>query len=291
MFSSLGHHPIIGLSIEGADLRLICVDKHEIVRIVSRPLDPNLAPGGVVADPAAFGHALRTILDEYELPKATVVASFPDICAISKMIPMPKTTPTKVAQVVEREVRRDPVLSSGEYRIFHQVVSNGPAAITVFVLAVRKAALAQYLAGLRQAALAPQMVELRPLAMMRAINQPHIIIANIERTSFDLVIVSNNLPVVMRTMALSGDDGEIVQAVVAELERTIESYNNNQPQPLSADLPVALTGEFSASPDLQQAVTGQLGRPLVSLACPFTAPAGFDVANFVVNIGLVLKAR
>lgn len=291
LFSSLGRRPIIGLSIEGADLRVICVDRRKIVRIVSRPLDPELMPGGVVADPAAFGHAVRTILNEYELPKATVVASFPDVNAISKMLPLPKNAMMKVAEVVEREARRDPIIGNGEYRIFHQVVNESPTEIMVFVLAVRNAPLTQYLAGLRQAAIVPQMVELRPLAMIRAINQPHIIIANVERTSFDVVIVSNDLPVIMRTMAFSGSDGEIVKDVVSELERTIESYNSNHPQPLSPRLAVALTGEFSALPDLRQAVTERLGRPLVSLTCPFAAPAGFDVANFVVNIGLVLKAR
>lgn len=289
--SSFGRHPIIGLSIEGTDLRVICVDRRKIVRIVAKPLEPELVPGGVVADPAAFGLAVRNILNEYELPKATVVAGFPDVNAISRMLTLPRDATTKVAQVVEREARRDPVISNGGYRIFHQMVSESPTQITVFVLAIRRAPLEQYLAGLKQAAIIPQMVELRPLAMIRAINQPHIIIANVERTSFDVVIVSNNLPVIMRTMTLSGNETDTVQDVVSELERTIESYNSNHPHPLSPRLPVALTGELSATPDLQQAVQERLGRPLAPLSCPYAAPAGFDVANFVVNIGLVLKAR
>jgi hypothetical protein len=290
--SSLTRHPIIGLSIEGSDLRLICVDGRKIVRIVCKPLEPDLMPGGIVADPDAFGLAVRTILNEYELPRgATVVAGFPDVSAIGKMLTLPRDATTKVAQVVEREARRDPLIGNGEYRIFHQTVNQSQAEITVFVLAVRSDPLDKYLAGLKHAAITPQMVELRSLAMIRAINQPHTIIVNVERTSFDIVIVSNNLPVIMRTMSLTGDDGEIIQDVVAELERTIDSYNSERTPPLNPRLPVALTGEFSASPDLQKAVTGYLGRPIVTPTCPYAAPAGFDVANFVVNVGLALKAR
>jgi Tfp pilus assembly PilM family ATPase len=289
--SSLRRHPIIGLSIEGSDLRLICVDGRSIVRIVSKPLAPELMPGGIVADPAAFGLAVRTILNEYELPRATVVAGFPDVSAIGKMLILPRDATAKIAQVVEREARRDPVIGNGEYRIFHQTVNKSTTSMTVFVLAVRSDPLDRYLAGLKHAGITPQLVELRSLAMIRAINQPHTIIVNVERTSFDIVIVSNNLPVIMRTMALSGNDAEIVQDVVSELERTIDSYNSNQPHPLNQRLPVALTGEFSTLPDLQQAVTARLDRPIVAPTCPYAAPAGFDVANFVVNIGLTLKAR
>jgi len=129
------------------------------------------------------------------------------------------------------------------------------------------------------------------LAMIRAINQPHTIIANIERTSLDVVIVSNNLPVIMRSVPLAGGESDGVDVVVRELQLTIESYNSDHPHPLSQRLPLALIGELSALPDMRQAIEERLGHPLAALTCPFAAPAGFDTANFMVNIGLALKAR
>jgi Tfp pilus assembly PilM family ATPase len=289
--SRFGQRPVVALSIEGNDLRLICVSGREIVRLVAKPLPPDAMPGGVVADPAVFGSAVRTILNEYEIPHGTVVVGFPDVNAISKMLTLPTDASTKVADVVVREARRDPVIGQGDYRVFHQIVAQSPVQITVFLLAVRRTALTHYLDGLRLAGIAPQMVELRPLAMIRAINQPHTIIANAERPSLDVIVVSNNLPVIMRSVPLSGNDTEFVQEVVHELELTIESYNSQHQPPLNSRLPIALTGELSATPDLQQAVQERLGHPIATLACPFTGPGGFAVANFIVNIGLVLKTR
>jgi hypothetical protein len=290
-FAGVGRRPIIGLSIEGTDLRLISVSGRKIERVVCKPLPADLMPGGVVADPAAFGAAVSAILTEYEVPRGTVVAGFPDTDAIARMMTLPKEAGKKLVEVAQREARRDPVIGQGDYRIYQQKVGESESEITAFVLAVRRIALEQYLAGLRQAAILPHMVELRPLAMIRAINQPHTIIANVERTSLDVVVVNNNLPLIMRSVPLSGSDAEMVEVVTLELGRTIESYNSNQPQPLNPRLPMVLIGELSAQPDMVEAVEQRLGHPIAPLTCPFAAPPGFAVANFVVNIGLVLKAQ
>ena len=287
--ASFGRRSVVGLSIEGNDLRLICVSGREMVRLVSRPLGSDVIPGGVVVDAGAFAVAVRTILNDYDIPRSTIVAGFPDLDARSRLLTLPKDASTKLADVVKREARHDEVIGKGDYRIYHQVVSEGQTQIQVFVLAVKQAALTQYLEGLRQAGVIPQMVEMRPLAMIRAINQPHTIIAHIERTALDVIIVANNLPVIMRSVPLS--EAGIVEVVVQELGRTIDAYNSDHPLPLSARLPVALTGELADTPDLQQAVQDRLGHPIATLTCPFAAPAGFAVPTFIVNIGLVLKAR
>ncbi len=289
--TSLGQRPVVGLSIDGNDLRLVSVSRREVTRFLSRPLPPGILPGGVVADGEGFGAAVRTILKEYELPPATIVAGFPDTDAISKVITLPRDAGTKLAEVVQREARRDPVIGNGNYRVFFQKVRESDNQLTIFVLAVRRPALEQYLIGLKRAGIAPKMVELRPLAMIRAINQPHIIIANIEHNALDVVIVSNNLPVIMRSVPLAGSDTEIVDVAMQELERTIESYNSDRPHPLSPHLPVALTGELAALPEVQAAVPERVGHPILALTCPFAASPGFAVASFIVSIGLVLKAQ
>lgn len=290
---SLGGKTVTGLSIEGADLRVICVSGREITRIVNRPLPPETLSGGVVVNSAAFGAATRAILDEYELPRATVVAGYPDMDAIARQMTLPREAGARIGEVVQREARRDPIIGSGAYRIYHQVVSQTKEQISVFVLAVRGAALDRYLAGLKLAAIAPQMVELRPLAMIRAVNQLDTIIAHIERTALDLLVVRNFLPAIVRSVPLpeGGDEASIVETVVVELGRTIEAYNSDSAQPLNVDLPVTLTGDLSALPPLRTAIAERVGHPVAELTCPFAAPAGFAAANFVVNIGLVLKAR
>ena len=285
-----GRRSIISLSIEGNDLRLVCVTGKEIVRFASHTLDPDAMPGGMVTNPTVFGHALRAILAESDIPRGTWIVGFPDSDACSRILNLTKDSRLAVADMVRREMRRDPFLASNEYRLFHQVVEEKTTEIKVFVLAVRRAALTGFLEGLRIAGIAPRLVELRPLALIRAINQPHTIIANVERTFVDVIIVSNYLPMIMRSVPLP-EDNTATTEIVNELKRTIDSYNGDHPVQLKARLPLVLTGEMSSRPDLVDALTNGLQRPVVGPGCPFIAPPGFAVESFVVNLGLILKAR
>ncbi len=291
LLPSLGQAPVIGLSIEGNDLRLIYVRNQAIERIASPKLDSALMPGGMVADPAAFGSAVRAAVSAFDLPRAAVVAGFPDTGARSKIITLPKTASQRIAEVVQRQARQDPVMGTPDYRLFHQVVAEGANEISVFALALQRVALDNFIAGLRLGGVAPQRLEWRPLAIMRAINQPHIMIAHVERPSVDVIIVSNNLPVIVRSVPLSDDEATIVPDVVRELQQTIDAYNHDHAQPLSPHLPIALTGELADAPDLRPAIEEQVGHPVASPTCPFKAAAGFAVASFITPIGLALKAR
>jgi Tfp pilus assembly PilM family ATPase len=288
--ASVGRRVVIGLSVEGNDLRLICISGREIVRFLSRPLPDGAMPGGVVADASVFGKAVRSILHEYELPRATIVAGFSDAEAITKMLTLPAEAGGKLAELVQQEAQNDPVIRSGDYRVYHYVVARTASQTNAFMLAVRGAALDEYVAGLQQAGIAPHMVDLRALAMIRAINQPHTIIAGIERTALDVIIVSNYAPVIMRSVPLSGTEADI-DLIGREIEQTIEAYNRDHPHPLSPRLPLALIGEMADDPAVQQAIMARVQHPFADLACPYSAPSGFAIANFAVSIGLALKAR
>jgi hypothetical protein len=293
LLPSRGQREIIGLSIEGNDLRIICVQEHEIVRFINRPLDPKLIPDGVVPDPAAFGLAVKKILTDYNLNPATVIAGFPDVKAVSKIVELQKQRGLSFADAVKRAARIELLVDDTGWRVFHQVVAQHSEQMKVFLLAVRRAPLADYMKGLKLAGIAPVMVDLRPLAMVRAVDQPYIIIAHVERTSLDLVIVANNLPAIMRSTLLSSTDGVVsMSGVVDEISKAIDACDRNNPDhPLDPSVPIALSGELSTTPELQQGIQDKLKRTIVTTRCPLTAAAGFDTANFIVNIGLVLKLQ
>ncbi len=288
----LAGRSVVALSLEGTDLRVLCARGRAVERWLSVPLDPALLPLGTGRDPAAFGQAVRSILSEHEVPRGRVVAGFPATHALSCLLSLPPMPPATLRDVLRREAKRVLWVDSAEYHLFHQVVEEASDHVRIFLIAVRREALDAYLSGLRLANVVPQMVELRPLAMVRAISQPHIIISNAERSSLDVIIVSNSVPVVMRSLLVEETDvAGACGLVVDELERTIASYNDsNRDRPLSPRLAVALTGELSAEPDLHHLVRERLGRPVAALSCPLSCPQGFPVANFVVNAGLVLKA-
>lgn len=289
---SLGSAPITTLSFEGYDLRVLTVRGRAIERFISTPFDPALIPDGVVQDAQTFGEALRITLTEHEVAGNVVRAAFPAAHALARLLTLPKVGQDVLRDMVRRESKRAFLIEPAEYHIFHQPVAEHGNEMRVYVIAVRKDMLEPYLAGLRAAGLYPDVVELRPLAIVRAVNQPHTIIANVERSSFDIVIVSNNVPAVMRSLLLHDGEAGAGQAnLVDELEHTIAFYNDsNRERPLSPRLPVVLTGELADAQELQDALRERLDREISQVSCPFACPAGFAVGNFAVNIGLAQRS-
>lgn len=281
--------PVVALSIEGNDLRLLYVRGGTIERLASRQLDSSILPGGVVGDRVAFGAAVRGILTEFEIPPVPVVAGFPESAARSTIIDVPKQDQQKTAEVVRRHARQDPVMGNPDYRLFYQVVAESAQEMRVFALAVRRAVLDEFVEGLRLARVTLRRVEWRPLALARAINQPHALIAHIEKTTLDVIVVSNNAPLIVRSVALGGADTAVAD-VARELEHTIAAYNAEHAQPLSPHLSLTLTGEVGDLPEARAAIAEQLQRQLAVLQCPFKSKGGVAIASFIVPIGLALRA-
>jgi Tfp pilus assembly PilM family ATPase len=172
----------VSLNIDGSDLRIIALDGLQITRFVTRPLDSFLLPDGIVANPPAFGAAVRTILNEYEIAGGPVVAGFADVGVHTRLLLLPRRRDLNVSDEVKRVTKTDPLLAPETNRLFHQVVDEQADQVTVFILAVRREPLAAFMAGLGAAGIDPLKVELRPLALVRGVGQSQIVIAHAERT-------------------------------------------------------------------------------------------------------------
>jgi len=67
-------------------------------------------------------------------------------------------------------------------------------------------------------------------------------------------------------------------------------YNaSHNEAPLGADVPILVSGELAAEKDSWMSLGGQEGRPVESLVSLFTAPEGFDMTAFQVNLGLAQR--
>jgi hypothetical protein len=183
---------------------------------------------------------------------------------------------------------------SEEDNYFHwQVLPTTTAQTRVFVLAVPKEPLSALLRALNQANIRPKNVDLKPLALMRAVNQRDAIIANCESNSMELVIVSDDVPVLIRSVFLG--EGVVTQdyavgRISDELGRTIVTYNEiNKEHPLDPNVPIYLTGAAAAGVPFALNVAALTGRTVQPLEAPLHAPEDFPLAEYMVNLGLILK--
>lgn len=284
---------ILSLTIEGTNIRIVVYHKNAIESWNSVAFDSHLIKMGQVADPEGLGEVIKNAAKDIEPSKCYVVCALPGLRSVSRIINIPNVSKKEMEIVVPREVRRTMTVSEEDNYFHWQVLPATSAQTRVFVLAVPKEPLSSLLRALNQAGMRPKNIDLKPLALMRAVNQRDAIIANCENNSMELVIVADDVPVLIRSVFLG--EGVVTQdyavgRISDELGRTIVTYNEiNKERPLDPNVPIYLTGAAAAGVPFALNVAALTGRTVQPLETPIHCPDGFPIAEYMVNLGLILK--
>ena len=109
----------------------------------------------------------------------------------------------------------------------------------------------------------------------------------------ELVIVVDDVPVLIRSVFLGEEvvtQDYAVGRISDELRRTIDTYNeSNVDNPLDPEVPIYLSGASAASVPFALNVAALTGRTVQPLEPPIHYPEDFPLAEFMVNVGLILK--
>lgn len=284
---------IISLSIEGTTLRLLSFYKGSVEVWDSVPFNPEFLRMGHVADPPGLGGVIKSALEGRELIMGQVVCALPGLRTMSRVISVPKVGKRELGGVVSREVRRALSVAEEDNDLHWQILPTETDQMRIFVLAVPREPLHALMEALLEAGIRPYAIDLKPLALMRAVGKKDAIIANGESNSVELVIIADDVPTLVRSVFLG--EGVVSQdyavgRISDELTRTIAFYNDSNPEtPLSPEVPVYLTGAVASSVSFALNVAALIGRPVQPPDPPLPYPEDFPVAEFMVNLGLVLK--
>ena len=287
---------VLALTLEGTDVRLVSYHNNAIESWKSVSFDARLLKMGQVADPEGLGEVIKNAIAGIETNRCYVVCALPGLRSVSRIITIPNVGKKELDSVVPREVRRTMTVSEEDNYFHWQILpSETEAAQTrVFLLAVPKEPMSLLLRAFSHAGLNPSIIDLKPLALMRAVNQKDAIIANCEGNSMELVIVSDDIPVLIRSVFLGegvANQDYAIGRISDELGRTIVTYNEiNKEHPLNPDIPVYLTGAAAAGVPFALNVAALTGRTVQPLESPIPLPADLPIAQYMVNIGLILKA-
>jgi hypothetical protein len=288
-----GEKRIVTMSIEGTDLRLLFFSGKSVESWDSVAFNPQILKVGQVADPAGLAAVIKNAFEGRDVTKAQVVCALPGLRSVSRVINIPKVSKKELALVVPREVNKLMTISEEDNYIHWQPVTTEADKMDVFVLAVPKEPLTVFMEALNLAAIKPAAIDLKPLALARAVNQKDAIIACGESNSMELVIVVDDVPVLVRSVFLG--EGIVTQdyavgRISDELGRTILTYNEiNKERPLDPEVPIYLCGASAGGVPFALNVAALTGRTVQPLEPPLPLPANFPIADFMVNLGLLLK--
>ena len=146
---------------------------------------------------------------------------------------------------------------------------------------------------LQYAGLYPQAMELEGMALARAVDASNAIIANVERASLDVVLVTQGIPKIMRTVSVPEDMSEEARGghTAGVLQRTVAYYeNHNADQPIPPETPLFLVGPGGDDSSFRERVQSNVDSPLHDFAPALEYPDHLPLHQYAVNLGLALRA-
>ncbi len=288
---------IVTLEIDTTAIRLMETSEGRVVKWASLALDPTLFEDGVISDPPALSAAVRQLMDSSGIKARDVIASVSGLYSVSRIVTVstPPGGGVTTREAVLEAAEEIMPLSVDELYLSWQTIATGEGAQQALVVGVPRDVIDAEMRALRIAGINPRTLDLKAIALARAVNKEQALILNIEPSSFDIIIVANGIPEVIRTIAWQPDDlteEERVEHLAMNLELTVDFYNSHHTDaPLDPATPFLITGQVSGDLDLMEKLPARVGYPLESLAPPLECPKHMPVSQYAVNIGLALKGQ
>jgi len=285
---------VITLDIDSTAIRLLETRGDRVTKWASVSLEPGEVEGEVVSNPQALSTKVKQLMASSGIKGKKVSASFSGLYSVSRILPLSNlpgglTTPQAVLEAASEIMPVD----TDKLYLSWQTIATGEGAQEVFVVGVPQDIIDAEVRALRAAGINPHILDLKTMALARVVNREQALILNIEPSSFDIVVVVNGVPQIMRTIAWEQDKlttDDKVEHLATTLRLTADFYSSRHPDtPLDPATPLFITGQMSGDPALREKLQARLGYPFEPLAPPLKYPENLPVSQYAVNIGLALK--
>ena len=293
-------------------MRYLVVKGTHVIEWGNMPLAPDLVKDGLIADPVRVSSAIDALFVERSMARSSVIASMSGLRSVPRIFGLPKARSFSVNEAIQNEAEREMPVSLKELYLFWQPLAANGSESQYYVVGVPRNLLDAELQALGQAGISPYEMDLKPLALARAVNREEALILDLEPESFDLVVIAEGVPVVTRTIISRGPgmtQEYRAQQLASEVARTLEfCHSSPWGHSISSQTPVILTGLLANDAPLYELlhvetddpisvletpfrdlVETKIENPIEPLSVPFECPPELPIAEYAVNIGLVLK--
>ena len=287
---------VITLDIDSTAIRLLEARGDKVTKWASVPIEPGEVEGEIVSTPKALGTQVRQLMASSDMKGKKVTASFSGLYSVSRIVASSDLPGGLVTSEAVMEVAREimPVDTDKLY-LSWQTSTTGEGVREIFVVGVPQDVIDAEVRALRGAGINPHILDLKTMALARIVNREQALILNIEPSSFDIVVVANGIPEIMRTIAWEQDKlttDEKAEHLATTLELTVDFYNSRHPgTTIDSDTPIFITGQMSGDRALVEKLQAGLRYSFEPLAPPIEYPEDLPVSQYAVNIGLALKGK
>jgi len=284
---------IVTLYIDDTSLRLLVTHGKKIKKWADLPLEPGLVKNAVVVKEAEVAAKIKQLYKTLKVKTNKVIIGLSGLHCLSRPITLPQLPKVMLAEAIRREAKRVLPIPPEQLYLSWQTIPASEGKTQVFLVAVPCKIADALLNVLRRAGLKPNFMDLKPLLLARVVKEATAVIVDVQPTEFDIVIMSDGVPQPIRTVSLPSEGlswQEKLPMIIDDLDRTIKFYDSNNPKkPLVSTIPIFVSGDLAAEPELCQSLSDKFGHPVLLLPSPLECPSGLDPSRYMANIGLVLQ--
>ncbi len=281
------------LFIEDTAIRLLVGKGKQAEKWASMPLEPGLVKHGLIQDNIKVAEKINELFKFTKVSTKKVALGLSEPGSLYRIVTLPKLPEAILPEAIKREAERVIPLSLDEVYLIHQVIAAKDQEMTLFLAAVSRNAVDNAVKTLQLAGLKPYLMDLVPLALCRTIEQPSAIVVSLRSSNFEIAVMTDRVPQVIRSLSLPGEAESLVDklpTISEELDRTITFYNSSHTdRPLDSNTPIFVDGDLVQVPESWESLTGTIGSKVSPLPGVMNAVADFDASQYTVNIGLIFK--
>jgi len=279
---------VITISIEDSSVKITSVSGKRVAFAAQAPLQEGLVQNGVVLDRVRVSQVISAVLEEHRIREKEAVAGVSGIQSIYRVVYVPKLDPALLAEAAKKEMARAiPVPLSSLYTSWAPVKTSD-IEVALCLVGIPFDNVNSITETLKLCGLQIKYLELKPLAVSRVIDEKVAIVVNVQSNSFDLSVMNNGVPEMIRSLPFAGgaamSETDKAGMVKEEVDRTVNFYNSSHPNSvLGQQTPCIVSGM------LREALCMVMGYPVKPAPAMLAYPKGQDANDFVVNSGLALR--
>ena len=284
------------------DITTIYIDDSAIKVLTSRGrqprkwaaavLDHGLVRDGVIMDEDAIAGKIKELWQSQNFRASKVIAGISGINCFYRLLVIPELSKDLLSEAVNREAARVLGVSLEQLHISWQILSSTGGEALIYLAAAPKTSVDALISTLHKAGLNPHLMDLKPLALARIITEPRAIVIDLQPSSFDIVVVTEGIPHIARSLPLSPESplNKKLTLIAEEVDRAITFYNSShKDDSIESTVPILVCGELSEHEEVWEILKGKQEHAIKVLPSPMENPENFPVNQYMTNIGLALK--
>jgi type IV pilus assembly protein PilM len=284
----------VSLYIEDTEIKLLVTNGNQVEKWGSLMLDAGLVSEGVILDENRVAEGIKELFKLQGVNYTSVTVGISGLNSVFRVISIPEVPRNLLPEAVSNEASRVLPMPLSQVYFSYQPLPSAKGEIRLFLAAYPRNSTDILLSVVRKAGLRAQVMDLAPLALARCVNTPQAILLNAWLTFVDIIVLSERIPLVIRSLSLPVEgtsSQERLASITEELTRTITFYNSTyQDKQLDTATPICVSGN-AVSDEESLKYLESFGYPVSVLKPVLNYSETFTPAQYMVDIGLAVKGN